>query len=151
MVGSKLPQLWKIKALLRIKIFMWLAARNRILTTEILTQRGWQGPSICVLCYNNEKNLEHLLFRSTYVRALWRLLFHCKPTIAALLVTTEGDAATRWTRCRGSLSRQSKTSFDLCFVAACWEIWKERNSRIFTAKCSPFEDLGKTITNLVKF
>lgn len=61
-VANKLPQLWKIKAPLRIKIFIWLAARNRILTAEILARRGWQGPSICVLYHNNEENLEHLLF-----------------------------------------------------------------------------------------
>ncbi len=55
----RIPHLWSIKILPRTKFFLWLAARNRILTAELLAKRGWIGPSICVLCSSDTKRLEH--------------------------------------------------------------------------------------------
>ncbi len=46
----RVKHLWTIKTPPRIKLFLWLAARNRILTAELLCKRGWIGHSICTLC-----------------------------------------------------------------------------------------------------
>ncbi len=36
----RVRHLWSIKAPLKIKIFLWLGARNRILTADVLSRRG---------------------------------------------------------------------------------------------------------------
>lgn len=52
--------LWKTKIPLRVNIFIWLAARNRVLTDDTLVKKGWHGPSICALCSTNSENLDHI-------------------------------------------------------------------------------------------
>jgi hypothetical protein len=43
-------KIWKWKLQLKIKIFIWLEASNRILTWAVLKKKGWEGPDICSLC-----------------------------------------------------------------------------------------------------
>ncbi len=55
--------------------------------------------------------------------------------------TLSGDMPTRWRLLRTSLSGLPRDSFDLHFAVACWEIWKERNSRLFNNHQSSIVDL----------
>jgi hypothetical protein len=36
--------LWKLKILLKVKVFLWLLYRKVILTKDNLLKRNWQGP-----------------------------------------------------------------------------------------------------------
>lgn len=42
-------QLWKWTIPLKIKLFLWLAGKGKILTWEALRRRGWEGPASA--CY----------------------------------------------------------------------------------------------------
>jgi hypothetical protein len=42
--------LWKWNLQLKIKLFIWMAAENRILSWDVLQKKGWEGPGICFLC-----------------------------------------------------------------------------------------------------
>ncbi len=67
---SRIPHLWNLKIPRRTKIFLWLAARNRVLTADLLVKRGWPGPTICLLCSRDEECLEHLLFGCPFARSV---------------------------------------------------------------------------------
>ena len=41
---DSINRIWKIKAPPRVKIFIWLMLRNKILTMDNLIKRGWQTP-----------------------------------------------------------------------------------------------------------
>ncbi len=84
----KIPFIWKAKVPLRVKVFLWLAARTRILTADTLARRGWQGPSICVLCSRSEENLEHIFFSCTYAKALWQRMLSRLPLAMVQLTPT---------------------------------------------------------------
>lgn len=150
-IDRRISQLWKLKIPLRIKIFMWLASKNRVLTTDTLSKRGWQEPSICALCHRNGENLEHLLFECTYAKSLWRILLHGMPTTIHLLLNLPGDLPIRWSRARNSQSGQAKIRLDHFFAAACWELWKERNSRIFENRVAGSDEVGNKVLSSVNF
>jgi hypothetical protein len=52
--------LWNWDIAPKLKLFTWLLLENKILTWEILQQRGWSGPSVCVLCLQESETTLHL-------------------------------------------------------------------------------------------
>jgi hypothetical protein len=63
--------IWKWKLQLKIKIFLWLAADNRILTWEVLNKKGWEGPGICILCKHNTEDINHLFVHCSFSKTVW--------------------------------------------------------------------------------
>jgi hypothetical protein len=63
MIHSDIPNLnkimWKLKAPLKIKIFMWYLQRGVILTKDNLAKRSWQGSKVCCFCHKDE-TIQHL-------------------------------------------------------------------------------------------
>lgn len=53
-VPNTTKKLWKLKAPLKIKIFLWYLKRGVILTKYNLTKRNWQGSQQCCFCHENE-------------------------------------------------------------------------------------------------
>ena len=47
-------RLWKLKAPLKIKIFLWYLRRGVILTKDNLAKRNWQGSKQYCFCHENE-------------------------------------------------------------------------------------------------
>jgi len=53
--------IWKVKAPVKIIMFMWLCLKNRVLNRLRGRLRGGIGPSICHLCLINEESIQHLV------------------------------------------------------------------------------------------
>ncbi len=142
---SNIRHLWSLRIPLRIKLFLWLAGRNRLLTADLLARRGWQGPSICVLCGADVENLVHPLFRCPFARAMWAQLFQNFPSVRQKLYSGFRDLASRWSRARVSLPGRLQGSFDIWLAAGCWELWNERNIRIFENSFCSSKGCGKRV------
>ncbi len=128
---SKLAYLWEVRAPIKIKIFMWLGARNRIQTADLLRKRGWIGPAMCVLCRRNAEWVEHLFFECSYARDFWRGLLRDDDSMFEALVAQPGTLAERLNRIMVRYKGTKRTLLALGIVAGCWELWRERNDRIF--------------------
>ncbi len=137
--------LWSISIPLRIKLFIWLAGRNRLLTADLLAKRGWQGPSICVLCGADVENLVHLLFRCPFARSMWDQLLQNFPTARQLFSIDSGDLGSRWSRVRALLPGRLQGTIDTWFAAGCWELWTECNRRIFDKTLCSSEGCGRRV------
>jgi zinc-binding in reverse transcriptase len=51
-IWTSLPNLWKLKAPLRVSVFIWLMFTNTTLTMNNLKRRWWQLVSICHMCFD---------------------------------------------------------------------------------------------------
>lgn len=51
--------------------FIWTLARNRCLTWDNIRKRGFEGPSIYVLCEAGEEDSYHLFFHYPFAMHLW--------------------------------------------------------------------------------
>ncbi|WVZ70546.1 LOW QUALITY PROTEIN: hypothetical protein U9M48_019205 [Paspalum notatum var. saurae] len=63
-------RIWKEKLLLKIKIFLWMAMRDKIHSAEQLTRRNWKGSDLCKLCRGLETS-SHILFACPIAVVLW--------------------------------------------------------------------------------
>ncbi len=147
----KIAHLWGMRIPLKIKIFLWLASRYRLLTADLLAKRGWLGPSICPLCCAGEEFLDHIFFLCPFARSVWTEVLHNATLICQRLLNTQGDLASRWRSARGVATGQSKTVLDLLFAAGCWEIWIERNKRLFENRLSTSDGCATRVHTIVEF
>jgi ribonuclease HI len=116
-------RMWNWPIPLKIKIFVWLSAKEKTLTWDMLQKRGWEGPGICKLCNQSTEDIHHLLIHCHFTRAVWqRLLTHFSLNIqwadASVL-----ECFLRWSK--------DTTAPDSLAAHACWQLWIERNKAIF--------------------
>lgn len=113
----------------KCNLFVWTLAQNRCLTWDNIQKRGFQGPSIYVLCGGGEEDSAHLFFRCSFASQLWHFwwgVWNSSYVHASSLINF-------WS----ILGRPpSAASFlqDVWFLGPTyivWQIWLERNRRIF--------------------
>ena len=67
LINQNIPNLnkriWKLKAPLKIKIFLWYLRRGVVLTKDNLAKRNSQGNQQCCFCHENEI-IQYLFFLS---------------------------------------------------------------------------------------
>ncbi len=146
---NRVRHLWRIRIPPKVKLFLWLAARNRIMTADTLSKCGWIGPSMCCLCGLASENLEHLFFLCSYSSHVWTWILPGEHSITAALLATDGCLAERWLRTKRIVKGSRKHLLDLCVAATCWEIWSERNQRIISGELGGSFDCGAEVENTV--
>jgi hypothetical protein len=73
-VGGWRRKLWKWDCPLKIKLFTWLVAENKILTWKNLQKRGWVGPGICFLCKGKRETGKHLFVNCPFTISVWNMV-----------------------------------------------------------------------------
>jgi hypothetical protein len=109
--------LWKIKFLLKIKIFMWFLSNKVLLTKDNLAKRMWTGCTKCVFC-GEQETVEHLFISCTFAKLLWCTVHFtfgiCSPTYVTNMFGN-------WLN---GVDRQSKAMIHIGVSALCWAIWR---------------------------
>jgi hypothetical protein len=72
MQGAK--QLWKARALLEHKFFLWLAIQDRCWTNGRRFRHGLTDDANCALCLQHDEEINHLLLSCVYSREVWFLM-----------------------------------------------------------------------------
>jgi zinc-binding in reverse transcriptase len=133
-IAQQLPRIpWKVRIPSKVKIFLWLLQRNWLLTNANLRKRNWPSGETCVLCNRQlQEDTEHLFLRCPYARRIWNDIL---PTSEAAPTDVQ-----QLPQLLHIMSRRSPDHSRL-IAAACWNIWKERNRRIFQTSQRPSERL----------
>ena len=71
--GEEVKHLWKAKLPLKVKIFMWLALQDSILTKDSLLKIKWKGSPACAFCQDAE-SVRHLMFECPVIKYVWSLM-----------------------------------------------------------------------------
>jgi hypothetical protein len=132
--------IWSSKSIPKIDMYVWTTAHRGILTGENLRRRGWEGPSRCPLCCQEEETTDHLLLSCTYSKEVWQLTLGLHPDTLVLpqeviaLLRNWNSLCPFQTTKKGQLSTLWRTLPKFIL----WKIWLERNNRLFReAKSSP--------------
>jgi len=64
-------KIWTQNLWPKVSTFLWLVSQRNILTWDYICKCGYEGPSICVLCYKEEETNEHLLGSFSFEMTLW--------------------------------------------------------------------------------
>lgn len=67
--------IWKTWAPLRVKLFLWLACRRRILTADRRRRRGLEAHDTCFMCDQSNETADHLLASCSVAKEVWWLAF----------------------------------------------------------------------------
>jgi len=123
----------------KISCFLYLIARHRLLTWDHMWCKGYEGPSLCFLCGQEEEKLEHLFLTCPFALKVWSSIL-CFFDIHAY---ERQSLFTLLEQC--CLLKFENTIVNQAINFILWNWWKERNFRIFRDKRRP----GRLIHELV--
>lgn len=66
------PTIWKNECLPKIKFFSWTLLKGKILIAENLRKKCIHGPSMCVLCHEEEESTQHLFLNCVIAKHCWK-------------------------------------------------------------------------------
>ena len=126
------PAVWNNWAPPKYKLFAWLILQNKVWTADRLARRGWPNCGMCQLCKREPETAAHLMFKCRYSLRVWEGL---KAWIGLdNLDTTQwqsyGSVEEWWCAITGATGARRKGLASLVLLTA-WEIWNERNARVF--------------------
>lgn len=110
------------------KVFLWLAARNRCWTADMLSWRGLPHPASCPFYDQVDETLDHLLMGCVLARKVWATCLywwgklHWTPQPNTSLVS--------WLqKKRGGAGADRDFWTGLTLI--CWCLWRHRNDVVF--------------------
>lgn len=130
--------MWRIEAPPKIKFFIWLLLKGKILTAENLRRRGIIGPSKCPNCCKSEETMHHLFIECPVVVDCWgkmasirNINWEPQRTIVETIYKWRKDCP--WKEKRSSLGKRVWNALPRNLL---WRIWLARNHKVFQDKGS---------------
>ena len=118
-------KLWRMKMPLKVKAFSWLVIKNRILTKDNLSKKGWKGAKFCEFC-DCEESVNHLFFSCSLAKFLWNIVGCALGSQRAPM--SFFDLCQNWL---SSYTGKDRVVVLLGSAALLWSIWKTRNKSCF--------------------
>ncbi|XP_016177792.1 uncharacterized protein LOC107620087 [Arachis ipaensis] len=132
--------IWKGLVPPRVELFIWFVLTGRVNTKERLSRLGVvnQEDVVCVLCNKGVEFGHHLFLACEFAWQVWCAWL----TFAGRQWSCPGTLKEHfqsWTEL--STSKQERKRWMVSFCAIIWNIWLERNRRIFQNKGKGVEDI----------
>ncbi|WVZ94823.1 hypothetical protein U9M48_040667, partial [Paspalum notatum var. saurae] len=117
----------------KCKVFAWILIQNKVLTADNLARRGWPHQTSCTLCNGPLESALHLCLTCPFAREVWSRILawenlslpqHADPISA-------NDIGEWWERAMALVPTARRKEFNGVVIYTMWNIWKERNRRIF--------------------
>lgn len=127
--------IWKVWAPGKCKLHAWLIIQNRVWTFDRLATRGWQNNICCPFCKRDDETALHLVTECRYSKRIWTSI---ASWVGSQLLEPGHWAATQsvleWLENQVNMAEVPKKGLRTLILLVVWEIWKERNQRIFELK-----------------
>ncbi|GLU12078.1 hypothetical protein SLE2022_287860 [Rubroshorea leprosula] len=132
---------WKLRCSERVRMFVWLLLRNRVLTNAVRYERHLAASSTCPRCGGESETALHLLRDCPFAIQVWTMLGLGNHVFFQL-------SWQQWIRCGSQKVSKVCTrdmSYDVLFLSAVWELWKCRNRLVFKGEHLPAATLCDAI------
>jgi mannosylglycoprotein endo-beta-mannosidase len=120
--------IWRLKIPLKIKAFIWLIVKNRILTKMNLVKKGWKGNVSCEFCEGKE-DMNHLFFECPMAKYNWSVASR-----ASDIGTKHENFYDMFQNWLQKFVGRDRTVVMLGTSALLWNLWKTRNASCFQWK-----------------
>ncbi|CAL5382095.1 unnamed protein product [Camellia sinensis] len=117
---------WKLKIPQKLKGFLWLTLHGKLLTNSMRLKSGITDNANCPRCNHLLEDVEHLLRGCTYSRFVWHELMGSYQSSRAML-----SPFNVWLKSNLHNSMDVGPDWGLIFAVTIWQIWKERNRKVF--------------------
>ncbi|KAL8150228.1 hypothetical protein V2J09_020036 [Rumex salicifolius] len=113
--------IWRLPVTERIRHFLWLGAKGRLLTNLERQRRHLSDETVCVICNSGDENLIHVFRECNRAKRVWMGFFRrCDNTPTGFFEGLSGE-----------YRMTSRTRQDVLFATTLWWLWKWRNAYIF--------------------
>jgi hypothetical protein len=120
---------WKTWAPGKCKTFMWLAIRNRCWTADRLQKRGLPHLDHCLLCDQEEENIQHILTSCVFARQFWFVVL--KPLNLGHQTPTRNVVFADWWKVEKQIQKQHMKGFNSLCIMGARILWKHRDNCVF--------------------
>ena len=121
--------LWDTWAPLKTKLFLWLAFRRRHWTVDRRRRHGLDAHANCLLCDQEPETIDHIVVTCSYAKQIW---WNIRAALNETSALRHCDNVLKWWEVWRCLwVGEYKQGADSIFALVAWEIWKERNARLF--------------------
>ena len=124
-------RVWKSWAPPKCKFFMWLVAHNRCWTADRLAKRGLPHPDQCLLCDQEEEDIQHLLVGCVFSRDFWFSLLSRFGFAALAPQPSDQSFDNWWRKVDSAASGDFRLGLNSLVILGAWSIWRHRNDCVF--------------------
>ena len=122
---------WDLACLPKAGFFLWLALQNKALTADRLSRLGIIGPKWCVMCKRHSEDVDHLFLNFPVAQKCWDWFKNRLNWSSPFQNSLKGLLSSWPTNLVRGVYRKL---WNICPSIVIWELWKERNHRIFKDK-----------------
>ncbi|GKU89943.1 hypothetical protein SLEP1_g4011 [Rubroshorea leprosula] len=131
--GESWRWIWKLQCIEKIKLFVWLLCKNRVLTNSVRFARHFAATPICPRCEQSPETPLHLLRDCYHSRLFWE----AAPVLPPDFFMLDFNEWLRKNAQTSMTSAASRHNWSTLFLSAIWVIWKNRNALIFDNQRTP--------------
>ncbi|KAK9010241.1 hypothetical protein V6N11_036754 [Hibiscus sabdariffa] len=128
-VHTSWAKIWKLPVPPRIRVFLWIAFHQRLLTNIERVRRHISSTEMCSTCQDTPESIDHVLRLCPKARHIWEAIVDQRNIHEFLSIPFS-----RWiSQCVQDSARfgQGDAIWNTRFVVFCWLIWKRRCNEIF--------------------
>lgn len=129
--------IWSSRTPPKCQMHAWLAIQGRCNTEDQLAKKGWPHNQTCALCLQQPETALHLYAQCSYSRTVWSLVFQKFDVQLNPPAATEPSLEDWWFHSVQQLPPRMRRKLNCLIICTWWQLWKERNARIFKHKASP--------------
>jgi hypothetical protein len=130
----KAEKIWDAHAEPKCKLFSWLALHGKLLTADMLAVRGWPHDPTCLLCGSAPETAAHLCKDCPYSMAVWTTLQSRDNEATGTPGHSFATISEWWDDMTNGKTKKERCRFSGRLLYALWNVWKERNRRVFTGQ-----------------
>ncbi|WVZ97154.1 hypothetical protein U9M48_042709 [Paspalum notatum var. saurae] len=108
-----------------------VAVLNRCWTADRLARRGLEHPEHCLLCDQEEENMQHLRTSCAFARTVWISVLRMDSLQQHALGLSDNIFVEWWRQATQQVPRHSRKGFNSLVVLVAWWIWKHKNMCVF--------------------
>ena len=122
--------IWKVKAEGKLHFFAWLFVQGKIQTADNLLLKGIHCEPVCCLCAQDMETAAHLCLHCCYAWEVWCLVHSWSQGLVGIPVH-DVDIQDWWNSTLQATCAENKSRAAALLIYMAWNIWNERNRRIF--------------------
>jgi len=95
--------------------------------------RQWQCNPVCVLCNQEQETAAHLILHCPFARLVWERV-EARTNKLIQVPTGNSEIIVWWQKELAHLPKKTRRTKAAFMMYSAWNIWKERNRRVFENK-----------------
>ncbi|KAM2637494.1 hypothetical protein EV1_021984 [Malus domestica] len=120
--------IWRVNVPPKLKVFLWLMSKGRLLSNEQRVRRQLTSDSSCMTCCGPIESIAHIFKDCSRAMCIWKSM-----GVPWQLRNAQNLEFKAWLLANLKVSSKGTNEGAWCtlFLFICWHIWKWRNKQIF--------------------